>query len=158
MRLRWTRAFLLLLSVGILLLAADDKLNGTWKMNAAKSKYTPASAAPQSTILKYEATADGVTLTADITDASDKSTTSRYTAKYDGKDVPFEGGGPLGADTIALKRVNASTTEATMKRGGKVIGTSKRVVSSDGKTLTITTNGTNARGENVKSVLVLDKQ
>lgn len=160
MHSRLTRAFLLLIAVTAALLAADDKFNGTWKLNPAKSKGAQGSGAAQAVTLKYDATADGVSSTAEVTDAAGKTTTTRYTAKYDGKDVSYEGGpgGPLQADTVALKRVNPATVEATLKRGGKVVGTSKRVVSSDGKTMTITTTGTNAKGENVKSVNVFEKQ
>jgi hypothetical protein len=158
MRSRFTRVLLLLIAVAVVLVAADDKFSGTRKLNLAKSKYTPASAAPKSVTIKYDATADGLTASAEGTDAEGKPTSTRYSAKYDGKDVPYEGGGPLGADTIALKRVNNSTIEATMKRGGKAIGTSKRVVSRDGKAVTITTTGTNAKGEKVESVAVFEKQ
>lgn len=145
-----------MLTVAAILPAADDKFTGTWKSNGAKS--TPATSAPQSVTVKYEVTADGITASSETTDPAGKVTSGGYTAKFDGKYVAYKGGGPLGADTIALKRVNASTIQATMQRGGKVIGTSKRVVSSDGKTMTITTNGTNAKGEKVNTTLVFDKQ
>ena len=158
MRSRFTKALLLLIAVSVVLVAADDKFSGTWKLNLAKSKYTPASAAPKSVTIKYDNTADGLTASAEGADAEGKPTSTRYAGKYDGKDVPYEGGGPLGADTIALKRVSDASIEATMKRGGKVIGTSKRVVSRDGKAVTITTTGTNANGDKVESVAVFEKQ
>jgi hypothetical protein len=57
-----------------------------------------------------------------------------------------------------LKRVDANTTEATLKKGGKVIQTTKAVVSNNRKVRTLTTTGTNAKGEKVNNVAVFDKQ
>jgi hypothetical protein len=78
------------------------------------------------------------------------------TAQYDGKDYPVTGS-PL-YDAYALKRINASTTESMQKKDGKIVFTNRRVVSKDGKVLTITQTGTNAQGKPVKNVLVFDKQ
>jgi hypothetical protein len=38
------------------------------------------------------------------------------------------------------------------------VATSRGVVSKDGKTLTVTTTGTNAKGQKMHNVVVLDKQ
>jgi hypothetical protein len=51
-----------------------------------------------------------------------------------------------------------SMTDATLKKGGKVILTTKVVVSSDGKVRTLTMTGTNAKGQKVNNVVVFDKQ
>lgn len=49
-----------------------------------------------------------------------------YTANYDGKDNPVSGtGAPGGADTIALKRIDSNTVEATWKKVGKIVMTSR---------------------------------
>jgi hypothetical protein len=89
-------------------------------------------------------------------DAEGKPTLVQYTAKYDGKDYPVTGAQDF--DAIALKRVDAVTAQATLKKGGKVTQTTTRVVSKDGKTLTLTTTGTNAKGQAVNNVLVFDKR
>jgi hypothetical protein len=44
------------------------------------------------------------------------------------------------------------------KRGGKVTVTQTAIVSSDGKTLTITSTGANFQGMTVNTVTVYDKQ
>ena len=59
-------------------------------------------------------------------------------------------------DAIALKKT-ASGTEGSRKKAGKVVQTYTRVVSSDGKTMTVTSTGTNAAGK-VDNVQVYDKQ
>jgi hypothetical protein len=79
-----------------------------------------------------------------------------YAANYDGKDVPVVGS-PNG-DTAARTRVNATTTELVNKQGGKILSTVTLVVSADGKTLTITTKGKDAKGQNIDGVEVYDKQ
>ena len=79
-----------------------------------------------------------------------------YTANYDGKDVPVVGN--PNADTAARTRVNATTTKLVNKKGGQILSTLTLVVSPDGKTLTITTTGKDAKGQNADSVAVYDKQ
>ena len=49
------------------------------------------------------------------------------------------------------------TAEATLKKAGKVVRT-KRVISKDGKVTTVTSKGTNARGETINDVFVFDKR
>lgn len=136
--------------------AADDPLLGAWKLNVGKSKFSAGFPVPQTQIYKYEASgADGVKYTSDTTDAKGKSTHIEYTAKYDGKDYPVTGDPTR--DTVSLKHVDASTTEGTSKKAGKVASTFRRVISKDGKVLTITAKGTRD-GKPFNNVTVLDKQ
>ena len=84
------------------------------------------------------------------------------TANYDGKDSPritTDGGLLPNGDVVALRRVDANTTTTIQKKDGKVILTRTSVVSDDGKTMTTTTTGMNALGqETVNDVGVFDKQ
>jgi hypothetical protein len=134
--------------------SADDPFIGTWKLNLAKSKFTPGPA-PKSQTLTYEPSANGVKLTSNQVDAQGNSTAGGYTANYDGKDYPFAN---PDADTIALKRIDARTVTAIWKKAGKVTNTSRRTISKDGKTLTIAQKGKNAQGQSVNYVSVYDKQ
>jgi hypothetical protein len=77
-------------------------------------------------------------------------------AKYDGKFVPFKGNPD--ADMLAYKRIDANTVEATTQLNGKVMGTSRIVVSADGKTRTLTQTGKNAKGQDVHNTVVYEKQ
>ena len=136
--------------------ASPDTNIGTWKLNVAKSKFNPGPA-PKSQTVKIEAWGtDGVTYTADGVDSTGAPTHATFQAKYDEKFVKFTGN-PDG-DMIAYKRINASTVEATTQLAGKVIGTTKIVVSADGKTRTLTQTGKNAKGQTVANVVVLEKQ
>jgi hypothetical protein len=164
MRTRWFAATLgtvLALSVVLVVPTADlsaqanDPRIGTWKMNASKSKFNPGPP-PQSLTVIVESAAKGEKVTADIGNADGTRTTTVYTANFDGKNYPLTGS-PT-ADTVSLKRVDSRTTERTDKKGDKVITTLRRVVSRDGKTMTVTTKGTNAEGQAVNNVIVFDKQ
>ena len=128
---------------------------GTWKLNVAKSKYSPGPA-PQALTLKVEPSGKGEKVTAEFVNADGTRTTTEYTANFDGKDNPLTGSQI--ADTVSVKRINARTTERTDKKGGKVAQTLRRVVSQDGKTMTVTTKGTNAQGQVVNNVAVFEKE
>src|SRR5260370_18326823 len=145
---------LAMLTLGANLWAADPAL-GTWKLNGAKSKYSPGPA-PKSATITYEETTDGIKRTGENVDAEGKTTSFTYTAKYDGKEYPVSGSDDF--DTIVLKRINDNTTEATLKKSGKVVSTARRLVSKDGKMLTLTISGTNAKGEKMHNTAVYEKQ
>ena len=89
-------------------------------------------------------------------DGSGTPTAAEWTVNYDGKDRPQTGNPD--ADALSLKRIDAYTTEFTQKRAGKVVITGTRVISRDGKTMTITTKGTNAAGQAVNDVEVFEKR
>ena len=137
-------------------LADGDARLGTWKLDLAKSTYDPGPA-PKSQIRKWESfERDGVKFTVETVNADGSRTTGTYSAHYDGKDYPATS--VPNADTIALKRIDSYTVDVTNKKAGEVVQTSRGVVSSDGKTMTVTTKGTNASGQTFTNVTVLDKQ
>jgi len=136
-------------------LAQTDPLIGTWKLNPAKSKLN-SGPPPKSQTLTYEAAGQGVKVTVKGTDAEGKPIDSQFTANYDGKDYPVTGN--PGWDTITLKRIDAYKSESARKKAGKVVGTATRVVSKDGKTLTLTEEGVTAKGEKFRNTVVYDKQ
>jgi len=134
---------------------ARDPRIGTWKLNVAKSKFSPGPA-PQSLTVKVELAGKGEKATTECVNTDGTRTTVQYTANFDGKDYPLTGSQV--ADTVSLKRIDARTTDRTDKKGGKVAQTLRRVVSQDGKTMTVTVKGTNAQGQKVNNVVVFDKQ
>jgi ABC-type transport system substrate-binding protein len=146
--------FLVLLAFGVTLWSADPAI-GTWKLNTAKSKYSPGPAPKRATIA-FEENAEGVKRTGESIDADGNKTSFEYTAKYDGKDYPVSGSELY--DAIALKRLDDHTVESTLKKSGKVMTTARRVVSKDGKTMTLTITGINAKGEKIKNIAVYEKQ
>lgn len=139
-----------------------DVLSGTWKVNLAKSKYSPGPA-PKSNMQKIAAVDNGIKVTADGENSEGKKTHNEYTAKFDGKDYPEHpmlDGKPNqdGADMVAWKKIDDYTYEATAKQKGKVLTTTRHVISKDGKSRTATATGKNAQGQTVNNVVVWEKQ
>ena len=79
-----------------------------------------------------------------------------YTSAGDGKDVPVTGH----PSYDAAKVTQTSPTERTVvyKKDGKVVATTKTAVSKDGTTLTVTTTGTDPKGQAISNVSVYTKQ
>ena len=139
---------------GVSFAQSPDPLIGTWKLNVGKSKFDPGPG-PKSATVRYEAAGQGLKVTVHTESASGPAHWS-YTANFDGKDYPVAGN-PDG-DMVALKRITTMNTEAAFKKSGKSMSNNSRVVSADGKTLTITVKGTNAQGQAVNNVQVYEKQ
>ncbi|HXQ25599.1 MAG TPA: hypothetical protein VN822_04250 [Candidatus Acidoferrales bacterium] len=130
----------LALAAAVQVRAQGDPGIGTWKVNLAKSKYM-ARIAPKSEVRTYAAQGEAVKLTVNGVAADGSRVEWGYTARLDGKDYPITGSGPAGApeaDAIAATRTNATTVEAKLKRHGQVTETATRVVSADGKIMTVT--------------------
>jgi hypothetical protein len=144
----------LVVSLGVGIQAQSNV--GTWTLNVAKSKYSNSNP-PKSATLKIEASGNVTVTTVDVV-APDGSTQSwTYRSAYDGRDVRISGNNP-NADTASRRRVSPTTTETTFKKGGKVSTINTAVVSSDGKTMTITAKGTDAQGKPVLNVQVFEKK
>jgi hypothetical protein len=127
---------------------------GTWKLNEAKSKLAPGM--PKNNTVVYAAAGDNVKVTVDGTDAAGKPTHNEWTGKFDGKDYPVTG--DPNSNARSYKTVDANTLELTVKKDGKVTLTGRIVVSADGKSRTVTVNGTDSQGKNFASTAVYDKQ
>ena len=156
MRTLLTKAILALAITSVAAFGADNTL-GTWKLDVAKSKYTPAPMPVKSLTVTREASDGGVKVTT-TGERINGPINATYTAKYDGTEVKVTGSN-LTYDTIAIKQVNANTlTDERKKTGGSYKVTSRTVVSNGGKTMTTTTKGTNPDGKESTSVLVFDKQ
>jgi hypothetical protein len=144
---------LAVLAVPAVLMAADARV-GTWKYDAAKSKFDPGPAYKSRTV-KIEAAGEGIKVAVDGVGADGKAQSYSYTVNYDGKDYPVTGN-PL-ADSVAYKKVDDNTLEGTNKKGGQVVANVTVAVSKDAKTLTVTTKGKSDKGP-FTNVVVFDKQ
>ena len=78
---------------------AADPTIGTWRLNVAKSEFSPGPAF-KSEVRTYEESPEGVQVRIRTIEADGHSVTIEYSANYDGKYYPVSGsGGP--ADAIA---------------------------------------------------------
>jgi hypothetical protein len=149
----------LILSASVVMLAQTpkDAHVGTWKLNVAKSKFNPGPGYKSET-RSYEPTADGYKLQGERVDPDGSTQKYGFTVKYDNKDYRVTGKDPGGAETLAVKLVDANHIDSTSKKDGKVLYTSNVVVSDGGKVMTITSKGKNPDGEPFDNVLVYDRQ
>lgn len=135
---------------------SKDPFVGSWRLNLAKSKYSPGPP-PKSTTSTYESAGQGYKVSVKTEPASGPAQQWSYTSNLDGKDMPVTGNNPT-ADMITVKRIDANTLEIVNKKSGKVTTTQRNVVAADGKTRTVTTTGTDAQGQKVNNITVFEKQ
>jgi hypothetical protein len=132
--------------------SSADRVLGTWVLVVEKSKYDPGPALKSQT-RTYQAHPLGIKATIKTVYASGNSAGLQYTADYDTVEYPVLGS--VDSETITLRRVDEFTAEASHGHAGKVIGTAKRVISSDGKTMTITYRGI-SEGKEINNVSVYE--
>jgi hypothetical protein len=143
-----------LLGIGI---AEDNPLIGSWKLNLEKSKYSPGPA-PRSLTLNFVADGANLTNTAEGIDAQGKATKSVFAHIYDGKPHPTTGVAGGLYDSSTYTRIDAHTVNFVRSKDGKTVQTGSIVLSADGKTLTVTTEGTGPDGQPIHNVAVYEKQ
>jgi len=132
-------------------MAQDDPLYGTWKLNLKKSTFQ-FSVAPKSSVHHYTPYGkDGVTAVADLVDEDGNKIHFTYSMNFDGKFYPVIG--DPARDATSLKRSDVYHGEGANMKDGKVINSSRHVMSKDGKTLTVTLLG--AKGNDIR---VYEKQ
>jgi len=147
----------LILAVSLVACAASFAANsqmGTWKLNEAKSKITPGTM--KNTHVVYSSMLGQVKINTDGIDPSGKPIHVEWSGKFDGKDYPVSG--DPNADTRSYTKVNERTLTTANKKNGKVTVTGQIVVSADGKSRTVTLNGTTPKGKKFKNVAVYDKR
>ena len=130
---------------------------GTWELNLARSTFSPGppprkqtltfrAAGPQWTALLQGVDATGRPINPDM---------NNLAITFDGRDHPTA---TEDYDTTAWKRSRGNDYEVIRKKAGKIVMTSTNHISSDGQTMTITTKGVNAKGQQVHNVRVYDKK
>ena len=142
-----------LVFVSVALGFQTDMQIGTWKLNEAKSKFE--GKARNHTVV-YEAAGDQTKVTVEGVDEKGSAVRNEWTGKFDGKDYPVTG--DANSDARSYNVIDKNTLTITNKKGGKATLTGRIVVSSDGKTRTVTTTATDAQGKKVTNVAVYDKQ
>jgi len=154
------KAMLLLAVFGLTgsLWAADLTL-GTWKLNLSKSKIPPNSSDSyllKGAVLVKRAVDDQNELVFTITQSDGSTTTKKYTCP--------QTGGVLQGDARPKGMVVIQTTISpgefyeTAIQDGKQIGWQHGVVSKDGRTITETKQGIDAKGKPIETIKIWDKQ
>jgi hypothetical protein len=130
--------------------ASTDPFLGEWKLNVQHSVY-PAGTCPKQMTIEMTATARGVRYHSNATYANGATTQAQYVADYNGKQAAVMGDRGF-LLPVSLKRIDSRTVLASYMRGMQLIATSRRVVSPDGRRMTITTKSRPSPGKSVTSV------
>jgi hypothetical protein len=140
--LRWMSTLILALVVGTPLAAQEppgaslpDPVIGVWQLDLAKSHYSPGPA-PAKEVRTYEYEHEGIKATILTTDAQGRTSSVEYVASYN--DVVALVTGSERVDAIKLRKINDTTAQATLSYQGRIVGTAKRVIAPDGRSMTIT--------------------
>ena len=134
---------------------AANQIAGTWKLNVAKSKYTGIPT-PKTSSVTYTPQGQGWKYDAKGTSADGQPTNITFVYDKDGAEAMMTGN-PY-ADTITIQSGNTDNSTAIFKRAGKAIGTAKRTISKDGKTMTVDASITLPDGKKASYSAVYDKQ
>jgi hypothetical protein len=130
---------------------------GAWELDLSKSTFSPGPP-PRRQTLFYKVDGPGLTALLQGIDATGRPINfdpSNLYIHFDGKDHPTP---RPGYDSSAWTRISANKYLVHRKKRGKVVLTSINVVSSDGRTMTITTTGMNENGRPVHDVRVYEKR
>ena len=133
--------------------AQTEPVMGTWKLDVAKSSYKPGPA-PKSSTVVVEPAGKGIKVSIDTVQGDGSPLKWGFTSVRDGKTEDPVTGNPM-FDTITTTKESDSAGTSVYKKGGKVVMTSKLAISA--KTMTITSTGTDPKGQAVHNVSVYTK-
>ncbi len=120
----------------------NDPLLGKWELNVAKSSFK-LNPPEKSETRTYTLIGQEIKATSTAVMMDGKTVPGAWTIVYDGKDRPETGSAT--ADSLSLTRTDPYHTTGVEKKNGKVVNSFTRIISPDGKTMTITSKGTTPR-------------
>jgi hypothetical protein len=132
-----------------------EPIVGTWKLDAAKSSYKPGPG-PSSSTLTVEPAGKGLKIAVDAVNADGSPSKWGFTTLRDGKEEAAVTGNAM-FDVVTSTRESANAGTNVYKKAGKVVMTTKASISADGKVMTLTSTGTDAKGQAIHNVAVYTK-
>jgi|SRR6185437_3977293 len=142
-------------AAGIATAADTDPVVGTWQLDASRSTFKTGPAIKSQT-RTYSQSGNHLTLEMKTLTADGKESTTHTSYQLDGKSYPVTGTPDY--DSLTGKKIDNNTTEFTLMKGGKAVGTTNRTVSKDGKTLTTHAKITGANGQKSEFILIFTRQ
>jgi hypothetical protein len=157
-----TARLTILFTVILPLLGATDPFVGTWKLNPNRSTFAPGAPSFILAAIQVESADNGLKSTASGADGKGIVSDFTFSCQLDGTPckvtpatMPMRSASAV--DTITLKRVDPNIIMATGARNGKPVYSDRRVVSADGKTMTVIRDGTTPEGKKYESTIVLER-
>ena len=144
----WTRV---IFSAFIALATQETRQNwfGTWRQTNPDSRYKRVTS-------KIEPWQDGLKVSYDMVGARGGITHLEWTGKFDGKDYAVQGVDYVLTNAYTL--LSDHSYQIVIKVDGAVAATATVEISPDGKKLATVTNQKDARGKNLTTTAVYDKQ
>jgi hypothetical protein len=127
----------------------NDAFLGQWEMDPAENRYE-AGQPPLSGSYTIEPDGDTYRFLMAWTNAEGQPFEMEYRTTPDGVAYPYEN--PDVADTNKTTRVDAFTLDTETMKDGKSIATGRRVLSPDGRTMTIVQSGVRPDGTSFKNL------
>ena len=128
------------------------QLIGTWRLNVAKSKYSPGPPLRSETRV-YTRSADGVKGVVSRVYSDGRAERFEYMANF-GKDIMVTGIPEY--DSVTLRKVDELTSDAVLSHAGNVYGVARRTIAADGRSMTITFDRKSQEAR-VHNIAVYDK-
>ena len=126
----------------------QEPVLGAWELDLARSTFTPGPP-PRGEIRSYQEEHEGIKGIILTTNADGSKTRMEYVSSFN--DLTAVVSGSSQTDAIRLRKVDPYTAEGRLSFNGQLVGQTRRVVSPDGQTLTITLERTApARVHNVE--------
>jgi hypothetical protein len=136
--------------------SAADPFVGTYKLNPAKSRMSGGTVAKALTLVIAEE-GDNLIITTNGTNGEGGAIAGKISAPKKGGDVRVLEGKPA-YDSATVTRTSSNAVQMVTMRQGKEGVRVQMTLSPDGKVLTRTVKGTNASGQQVDGVSVLERQ
>lgn len=127
--------------------SGEDPLLGTWHLIVSESTYNPGPK-PTSQTRTYEKHPIGIKATVRTVYAGGRSTTVQSVYDYGKQEHPVTGSEEV--DTVVVMRIDAYTHAVTLLHAGTEIGTLRRVISRDGKRMTVTLERRTPKTHNIE--------
>jgi hypothetical protein len=146
-------------------MAKPDPIIGTWKLNVAKSKFSPVllkalnETVPEEKTEIYQESGDQIVLTAAATMKGREPISAKYAWPRQGgiakkhEDVPSMAG-----ITVIETLIAPGEWYATFLKDGRQFIVIHKVISNDGKTMRFHYKGTDAQGKPFEQIDVYDRQ
>ncbi len=146
----------LVIAVASMVAQTTEPIMGTWKLDVAKSSYKPGPA-PKSTTIVVSPEGKATKVAIDAVNADGAPLKWGFATVRDGKEEAPVTGNPM-FDTVTATRESATAGTNVYKKAGKVVMTTKVAIAADGKTMTVTSTGTDLKGQAVNIVAHYAKQ
>jgi hypothetical protein len=128
---------------------------GTWRLNVARSTYSPGPPPYRRASHVIEPWNDGLKITSEMVYPRGGITHVEWIGKLDGRE--YEVQGPDELITYAYRAVGDGSYDITVRIGGRIAAISHVSVSSDQRSMITRTKGRDAAGREVETVTVYEK-